>query len=363
MSTQSLKALIVEDNRDDADLLILELERGGFEVESERVDTPNSFKKALSERPWDIIFSDHAMPHFNSFQALQIRNCEDSDTPFIIFSGTMGEELAVEAMRAGANDYFVKGRMTRLVAAVNRELQDARERRIRKQTEQELEHFVASLTHDLRAPILGEQRILELMEEGTFGALSAEQRKIIEELLQANHFVQHMVNNILYAYKYKQHQVKLKKVSTDMAQFLTSIASSLSVRNILKERNHNLHIAPTEYIPPVEIDQNEMQRVLLNLIKNAADHTPPGGLITLSLDYLEDFVRLKVEDQGSGVDPEIRPYLFVPYATSAVKKFRQIGIGLGLYLSRQIVEAHGGKINYEPGPKGKGSIFYIDLPV
>jgi len=98
-----LKVLIVEDNPSDAELLIMELEDHDFEVTSERVDTAQAYWAALEKEEWDIIFSDHSMPHFSSFQALKLRNEKDLDIPFIILSGTIGEDLAVDAMKAGAN--------------------------------------------------------------------------------------------------------------------------------------------------------------------------------------------------------------------------------------------------------------------
>jgi len=209
--SKHINILIVEDNPDDAELLVLELERGGFNVDFERVDTPESFSKALTQQHWDLIFSDHTMPRFSSLHALNFRNQSGLDIPFIILSGTMGEDMAVEAMRSGASDYFVKGGFTRLVSAVNRELQEAQQRAYGRQSEWELEHFVASLTHDLRTPILAESRILELLAQGTFDPLTDAQAEVINELVRSNQFVQHMVQNILFTYKYRQRQVILNK--------------------------------------------------------------------------------------------------------------------------------------------------------
>ena len=183
--TQPLKALIVEDNANNAELLTLLLEQGSFKVESARVDTAEDYEAALGKQPWDVIFGDHSMPHFNSFQALSIRKENNLDTPFIILSGTMGEDMAVEAMKAGASDYFVECKLRRLVAAINRELQETREREVRKKTELELAHFVATLTHDLRTPVLGGLRVLELLDKGNWGDLNPEQKEVVHELSQA----------------------------------------------------------------------------------------------------------------------------------------------------------------------------------
>jgi DNA-binding NtrC family response regulator len=113
--------LIVEDTEDDALLVLRELERAGYEVSHERVETPSAMATAL-EREWDIVISDYSLPQFSGLAALALVQAHQPDLPFIITSGTIGEEMAAEALRAGAHDFFVKGRLARLVPAVEREV-------------------------------------------------------------------------------------------------------------------------------------------------------------------------------------------------------------------------------------------------
>jgi diguanylate cyclase (GGDEF)-like protein len=127
-----LRALIVEDSADDAELLARELRRSGYDVKYERVFDSDSLDHALAQESWDIVFSDHSMPHFGSGAALQMVRGRDADVPFVIVSGTMGEDVAVDAMRAGANDYLVKGRLARLPAVVDRELRQTAARVARR---------------------------------------------------------------------------------------------------------------------------------------------------------------------------------------------------------------------------------------
>ena len=110
-----LRVLIVEDSEDDALLLLRELRRGGYEPIHERVDTPEEMRRALAEGgPWEVILSDWQMPRFSGTGALEMAREADSEAPFIIVSGKVGEEAAVEAMRAGAHDYVMKDNLTRL---------------------------------------------------------------------------------------------------------------------------------------------------------------------------------------------------------------------------------------------------------
>ena len=130
--------LIVEDFEDDALLIVRELERGGYEPDWERVETPEAMEKALAVSDWDLVVSDHQMPRFRSLEPLVIYRQSGSEAPFVVVSGTIVEGLAVEAMRAGAHDYVMKDNLARLRATVGRGLKEAEERRERKRIEEEM---------------------------------------------------------------------------------------------------------------------------------------------------------------------------------------------------------------------------------
>ena len=131
-----LRLLIVEDSEDDAMLIVRDLQRAGFEPQYERVDSAPAVRAALDRGVWDIIVSDFNMPQFTGTDALKMLRERDPDTPFIFVSGTIGEDVAVEAMRAGAQDYVTKGNLRRLVPAIERELRDAAVRRERRAGEE-----------------------------------------------------------------------------------------------------------------------------------------------------------------------------------------------------------------------------------
>ena len=133
-----VRVLIVEDSDDDALLLLWELKRGGFEPVHARVDTRDGMVGALGREQWDLIVSDYAMPHFSGLGALTIARSAGNDIPFIVVSGAIGEDVAVEVMKAGANDYVMKRNLSRLVPAVDRELREAGVRRARLKAELEL---------------------------------------------------------------------------------------------------------------------------------------------------------------------------------------------------------------------------------
>lgn len=133
-----LKLLIVEDYESDAELILRELKEGGYNPVYQRVENAADFQAALFRENWDIILSDHSLPRFSSESALKLLAQSQLDIPFIIISGVMGEEAAVEALKSGADDYLVKGKLARLIPAVERELREAEERRERRRAEKAL---------------------------------------------------------------------------------------------------------------------------------------------------------------------------------------------------------------------------------
>ncbi len=133
-----LRILLVEDSEEDAFLLLRELKKGGLEVVSERVFTPEAMEKALEGGKWDIVISDYVMPGFGGMDALNILLEKGLDIPFILMSGKITEEMAVEALKAGAGDFILKQNLSRLIPAIERELLDAETRRERKKAEERL---------------------------------------------------------------------------------------------------------------------------------------------------------------------------------------------------------------------------------
>src|SRR5580704_11059337 len=119
-----LRLLLVEDSDDDEMLLLRELRRGGFQPKWVRVETRERFLAVLESDAWDLVVSDHTLPQYGGLTALADLRSSGRDIPFILVSGTIGEDVAVEAMRAGAQDYVLKGDLTRLPAAVERELRE-----------------------------------------------------------------------------------------------------------------------------------------------------------------------------------------------------------------------------------------------
>ena len=133
-----LRTLIIEDSEDDALLLVRTLQKGGYDLSYERVETADAMGEAITKKTWDVIISDYSMPHFSGHAAQALYKEKRLDIPFIIVSGTIGEEAAVAAMVSGAHDYVMKSNLLRLVPAIQRELRDAESRKECKRAAEEL---------------------------------------------------------------------------------------------------------------------------------------------------------------------------------------------------------------------------------
>ena len=150
--SKPIRILIVEDSEDDTLLLLHELRRAGYEPIHRRVETAGDMIAALEQGTWDIVTADHTMPHFNSTAALKILQKWNRDIPFIVISGTIGEDVAVAAMKAGAQDYLIKGNLARFIPAVEREIADAAQRRRQRELEWTLlaQHEQLRIAHEIQ---------------------------------------------------------------------------------------------------------------------------------------------------------------------------------------------------------------------
>jgi len=154
-----LRILVVEDSPDDAALMVRVLDQAGYDVTSERVESEGALRQALLQKTWDAVLCDYTLPQFSGEKALCIVNESNADLPFIYVSGTIGEDLAVEAMKSGAHDYVMKNNLKRLAPAVERELREAKTRRERRILEADRERLVA----ELRAALMDVKRLSGLL--------------------------------------------------------------------------------------------------------------------------------------------------------------------------------------------------------
>jgi len=365
--SNDLKLLLIEDSTINATITVDELRRGGYNPKATLIETSEDLERVLQDNTWDLIISDYNLPHFDALSALQILHDSGQDIPFIILSGSIGEEIAVEALKKGANDYLIKGNLVRLSAIVERELREVGERKTLDLAEialQDVQEFkktmVATLTHDLKTPIRAEHRILEFFKDGNFGDVNDVQKNVLQQMILSNRYMAHLVDNMVLAHLYEAGEVPLKLELTGINQLIRTEITNVFTY-IAQERGETLLLELEGALPETWIDTFQIQRVINNLIQNAIMYTERGGAITVCTMKQKDKILVSVEDTGVGIESEEIKVLFQKYK-SISKTLKHIGTGLGLYLSKQIIEAHGGEIDVE-SKIGKGSRFFFTLPI
>lgn len=371
-----LRALLVEDVERDALLLVRELERGGFDVSFERVDTAEGLAAALDRQSWDIIVSDYTMPRFDAPQALALVRERRLDLPFIIVSGTVDEATAVGAIRAGAHDFMAKGRLARLVPAIERELQEAQLRAERARLEEQLlisdrmasvGTLAAGIAHEINNPLCAlmgnlafvaddlEQLIRDAGSGESLSGLLAIQRPL-NEARDAAERVRMIVKDL----KVFSRSDEETRGPVDVHRVIDS-----SIRMAHNEIRHHARLVKVYgEVPRVEGNEARLSQVFLNLLVNAA-HAVREGQVERNEIRIEtklrgrDRVVVEVCDTGAGIAPHALPRIFDPFYTT---KPIGVGTGLGLAICHRIVTALGGEMEAESRP-GEGTTIRAILPV
>jgi signal transduction histidine kinase len=362
-----LSVLVCEDNEDDFALLLLELRRAGYQPDAERVQTANDLRDALNRRTWDIVISDWSMPSFSAPAALRVLGDSHLDLPFIIVSGTVGEEAAVEALRNGAHDFLVKSRLARLGIVIDRELREANARRERARMQDQLMIsdrmasvgvLAAGVAHEINNPLAAVIANLEMALEDIHAKTAPLDRASLEEELADARTAAERVRNIVRDLRMFSRTEDERRGSVVVEKVMDS-----TLRMATNEIRHRARLIK-EYksIPPIEASEARLGQVFLNLLVNAAQALPDGQAdkneIRIVIDKEGDRARIDISDTGPGIEPEVMKRLFTPFYTT---KPASIGTGLGLSICHRIVTGLGGEILVDSKP-GTGTTFTVLLP-
>ncbi len=227
--------------------------------------------------------------------------------------------------------------------------------------QKELEHlkedFVATLTHDLKVPIIAESNILEFLLDEKFGPINNKQKEAIKNMQVSNQELIELVQVLLETYKIKENGVVLYLEEFEINPFIKEIVNEMN--SIAEKSNMKIKFKEYENIT-ITADKMQLKRVIKNLIQNAIVHSDTDKNIDIKVVKTATDVNISVIDHGKGISEDDLKMVFKKYYSTA-KKFRKIGTGLGLYLAQQITKSHGGEITVN-SKEGHGTEFCIRIP-
>lgn len=408
-----LKLLLVEDNPADADLLqeILD-EANETEWSLVHVETHKEALKCLSETQFDVVLLDLSLPDKQGLDTVGKTYQAAPDLPIVVLTGLNDKVIALEALREGAQDYLVKGKIDSnlLVRAIHHAIERAQtlkrlrqseeqlqrlneelERRVEEQTEElrhknqylqseiterqrleeELRHSLAKekelsdlksniisvVSHEYRTPLTSILTSAELLEHyGCRWSEEKRQRHLERIQISVKHLTQ-LVSDVLLISKAEAGKLEFNPAPLDLAAFCSELVEELQ----LPTTEHNINFNSCGLCQDASLDEKLLRQFLSNLLSNAIKYSPEGGNIQFDLICRDDTAIFRIQDRGIGIPPEDQAQLFEPFHRS-----RNVGTisgtGLGLAIVKKCVEHHGGQIAVE-SEVGVGTTFTIRLPL
>jgi signal transduction histidine kinase len=362
-----VRILILEHEPDDIELLQYELKKGGLQYSSQVVQQRRSFEEALRDFKPDIVLSDYVLPDFDGASAFYSTKAIAPDTPFIIVSGTIGEENAVELIKAGVTDYVLKDKLFTVVTKIARALKESREHREKKdqgeklakyaqeleRSNRELEEFAYVASHDLQEPLRMVGSFLQLLQRKYTDKLDDDANEYIRYAVDGAFRMKRLIGDLL---NYSRTNRELTIEQVDIAAIIRDVLKNLAAS--IQDSGAMIHV---DEMPLLDADPDQMLRLFQNLIGNAIkfrkDGTPP--VINIYARRDDAHWLFSVQDNGIGIDRQYAEKIFVVFK-KLHNNLRFEGTGIGLAIVKKIVERYGGKIWFESEP-GKGTTFYFTL--
>ena len=362
-----LSALLVEDNLADAELVLRELRRGGFEVTCDVVQTATDFRHKLQTITPDVVLADYNLGSWRGMEALEILRTEGRDIPLILVSGAVGDVTAVECIKQGATDYVLKDSLTRLPVSVRRALREKQTREERRQAELELarkveelarsnrdlEQFAYVASHDLQEPLRMVAAYTQLLRERYAEKLDENANKYIHYALEGALRMQTLVQDLLTFSRVGRNRQRTEVASDAVLQ-----EALQNLQAALQESGAVVH---HDRLPTVNADRAQLVQLLQNLLGNAIKFRgEKAPLITVSAEKLGAEWVFSVRDNGIGIAAEHLESIFVIFQRLHTHA-EYPGNGVGLAICKKIVEQHSGRMWVESQP-GEGASFKFTLP-
>ncbi|MBI2848157.1 MAG: response regulator, partial [Chloroflexi bacterium] len=328
---------------------------------------------ALDRDSWDIVICDFVMPRFSGLAALRLLQQKGLDLPCIIISGKAGEDIAVSAMKAGAQDFITKDNLSRLGPAIERELNEAsirqesrqaaedlgraeEELRILQKMDQMKDEFLGLVSHEMRNPLTVVIGSLNTMLTDWENLSREEMQQLLGDALWEAENLSDILSNLLELARAQAGRLEFHEEPLPFKQVIDTVIARI-------KRRSPTHEFVFEYAEPLVVttDRIKLERILFNLLDNAAKYSPEGSVVRIFAQCDEATAMIGISDQGSGISQEDQSRLFKPFERLDASGMRA-GTGLGLVVCQRLVEAQHGRI-WVVSETGKGATFYFTVPV
>jgi signal transduction histidine kinase len=371
MKEKALHVLLVEDNAGDVRLLreMFSKERSdSFELT--HLLRMSEAEAHLAKGGVDIVLLDLGLPDGHGLDTVRRTHAVAPDVPVIVLTGLDDEALAAEAMNAGAQDYLIKGQIEN--RALPRALRYAIERH-RMQTETDLfrtnqiqfkDEFLSHVSHELRSPLSAIRQFVGILLDGLAGEMNPEQREYLEIVLRNVKQLQSMINDLFDVTGVQAGKLRIDLQCASVSDAIVYTVNSLEGAAATKGITLSSDIESG--LPSICADPTRVRQILVILVDNAIKFTPANGTVKVQARVCKDdpnVLLLEVSDSGCGISPEMTERIFERlFQASDPALAGRKGLGLGLYICKDLVGRQGGKIWASSSP-GQGSVFSVNFPV
>lgn len=336
------KVMIVDDNHMNVELLEEILSKFNLNISS--FLKPKDACKTILHEKFDLFLLDIMMPDMSGFDlARKIKETpHNKNVPIIFISALSDSDNKIKGYNLGSCAYIEKPFDVNIIKSQIFSILKAH--KTQEIFETDKENFLATVAHDLKTPIHAGINALNLLLNKNLGELEDNQHEIVEDILNSTKFMQDMVENILCRNKIESDKITLSKQVCSLKKLVEHCMEL--TKYILTPKNQHISLQCDVGNTLIPMDFLEMKRAVHNLIANASEYSPTGGKIFINIFEKDDKIGLFVQDFGKGIDLKHQKDVFSQYMSMA-KEYKRVGSGLGLYITKKIVDAHGGEIDLE----------------
>jgi signal transduction histidine kinase len=370
----ALRFLLIEDNPLDVELIEHQLQRASFEFTFAVVRTPEDFKRELRTTPPHVVIADYNLPDWTGMQGLEILVREKPDIPFILVTGALGDLTAVDCIKLGATDYVLKDALARLPVAIRRALEEKRLREQRDEAQKDLEQgrqnqlrlkdeFLSHVTHEIRSPLAVIIQLMSIMLDGLAGEISQEQREYDEIVLTNARQMLSMINALTQVTRLENEKLTVEPESCSVSDAVSDTLDALNGN--ARAGGVNLSCQLPSGLPMAYADATRVRQILFNLVDNGIKFTSPGGIVEINARPWgkdSEFLCIEVSDTGCGIEPQNIGKIFERLYQTLDDCRPGKSLGLGLFISKELVMLQGGEI-WVASELQKGSSFSFTLPI